>query len=85
MRATCGTVVQVQVTDDPVGWSAAGTHSSTWASFGSRSLFLAKRSPSGVTVTSVSHTGGRSPAQAGPAAGQPATWSSTTPTACRYA
>ena len=83
VRATWGTVVQVQVTEDPAGCSAPDTHSRTWASFGSRSLFLAKSTPSSVTVTRVSHTVGPCLPQAVRAAGQPATWSSTTPTAWR--
>ncbi len=62
--ATCAMSIQVQrtVTSESVGsaesvrtWSRAGIHSSSCASLASRSLFLANRTPSSVTVTIVSH------------------------------
>ncbi len=55
--ATWGTSIQVQGTRSPSSWSAAGTHSRSWASLGSRSLFLAKSTPSSVMVTIESHIG----------------------------
>ena len=55
--ATWGTSIHVHATRSSAAWSAAGTHSRGWASLGSRSLFLAKSTPSGVMVTIESHTG----------------------------
>ncbi len=54
--AAWSTWIQVQRTDVPGLWSRAGTQSRNCASFGSRSLFLANRTPSAVRETSVSHT-----------------------------
>src|SRR5664280_655817 len=57
VRSTWGMSIQVQATRSPGRWSSAGTHSSGWASLGSRSLFLAKSTPSSVRVTIESHIG----------------------------
>src|SRR5664280_2657802 len=65
VRVTWGTLIHVQATVVPSGWEVAGTQSRTCASLGSRSLFLANSSPSSVTRTRVSHTGGP-PSSAGP-------------------
>ena len=61
--ATWGMSIQVHDTRSPAAWSAAGTHSRGWASFGSRSLFLAKSTPSPVMVTIESHMGSPPPGQ----------------------
>jgi hypothetical protein len=55
--STCGIEIQVQAMSDGSGpWSAAGYQRGTCDSFGSRSLFFANSTPSGVIETSVSHT-----------------------------
>src|SRR6056297_192442 len=55
--ATCGTEIHVQSTSSTSGsWSAAGYQRGICASFGSRSLFFANSTPSGVNETRVSHT-----------------------------
>ncbi len=55
---TWATPTQVQRSSAPAGCTAAGCHSSSCASFGSRSLFFANSTPSSSTRTTVSHTAG---------------------------
>ncbi len=52
---TWGTSIHVHRTTASSGWSAAATHSRSWASLGSRSLFLANITPSAVMATNESH------------------------------
>ena len=55
VEATWGMSIQVQRRVLPASNSSDGTHSRNCASFGSRSLFLANRTPWSVTLTIVSH------------------------------
>ncbi len=57
VRSTCGIRIHVQETSLPLGCRLAGCHSRSWASFGSRSEFLANSTRSLPTTTRVSHTG----------------------------
>ena len=56
VEGLCGMARWVTVTLAPGTWTAAGCHWRTWASLGSRSLFLANSTPPSVSVTAVSHT-----------------------------
>ena len=55
VRGAWGISIQVQRTTVPGAWAAAGCHSSGWASLQSRSEFLASRTRSSTTTTTVSH------------------------------
>ena len=60
---TCPISIHVHRTLAPAGWLARGCQSRNWASFGSRSEFLANSTDPGRTTTMVSHM---VPSQPGP-------------------
>src|SRR4030066_118648 len=71
VSAAWGISIQVQRTVASGPWVRRGCHSSSWASLGSRSEFLAKSTRPGATTTIVSHMGRRLRDAAGAVAGVP--------------